>query len=213
VNYVSKVVQSIIRRFDSKGIFDMTVRFIKVCLSVHYANLRKLAYSKSLVDGAVKIDKANVSFKAKNLEVEILLSNILSANNEKLNKSLEPLICYSFIQSEIKNKDESEGIKKIMLMLGTEDELRKLYESEAKMMLEETKHEGRKKSESKEKMERNKEKNEPKMRVNSDASLLSRKKDLFSTLNPTKIPLDVQKGLEKYTKNFLEKVGKLSLEE
>lgn len=51
------------------------------------------------------------------------------------------------------------------------------------------------------------------MRVNSDVSLLSKKKDLFSTLNPPRIPLDVQKGLDKYTKNFLEKVGKLSLEE
>lgn len=51
------------------------------------------------------------------------------------------------------------------------------------------------------------------MRVNSDASLLSRKRDLLTTLNPPKIALDAKKGLEKYTKNFLEKVGKLSLEE
>jgi hypothetical protein len=51
------------------------------------------------------------------------------------------------------------------------------------------------------------------MRVNSDASLLTKKRNLFSTLNPPKIAADAQKGLEKYTKNFLEKVGKLSLEE
>lgn len=51
------------------------------------------------------------------------------------------------------------------------------------------------------------------MRVNSDASLLNKKRNLFTTLNPPRIPADVQKGLEKYTKNFLEKVGKLSLEE
>lgn len=50
------------------------------------------------------------------------------------------------------------------------------------------------------------------MRVNSDASLLTRKRNLFSTLNPPLLPPDVQKGIEKYSKNFLEKVGKLSLE-
>lgn len=97
------------------------MKFIKVCLSVHYSNLRKLSYSKSLIEGVVKVDKSNVFFKVKNMEVEKLLSNVLAINNEKLNKALEPLICYSFIQSEIKNKEESLGIKKAMLMLGTEE--------------------------------------------------------------------------------------------
>lgn len=45
----------------------MTVKFIKVCLSIHYANLRKLTYSKSLVEGSIKIDRGNAFFKAKNI--------------------------------------------------------------------------------------------------------------------------------------------------
>jgi hypothetical protein len=60
--------------------------------------------------------------------------------DEKLNKTLEPLICYSFIQSELKNKDESEGIKRVMIMLGEESELRKLYENDAKLMLEDVRN-------------------------------------------------------------------------
>ena len=114
VDSVSGIVERVIRKFDSKSIFESAVKFVKVCLSVHYANLRKLSYSKSLMDGAVKIDRSNVILKVKNMEVEKLLSNILRINNERLNKALEPLICYSFIQSELKNREESEGIKKAM---------------------------------------------------------------------------------------------------
>jgi len=31
---------------------------------------------------------------------------------------MEPLICYSFIEAEAKNKDQARGIKRIMLLLG-----------------------------------------------------------------------------------------------
>ena len=48
--------------------------------------------------------------------------------------------------------------------------------------------------------------------MSSDASLLVKKKDFhLSLLNPAKLSLDAQKGLEKYTKVYLEKVGKQSL--
>jgi hypothetical protein len=67
VDSVSGIVGRIIRKFDSKPIFDSEVKFVKVCLSVHYGNLRKLSYSKSLMDGAVKIDKSNANLKVKNL--------------------------------------------------------------------------------------------------------------------------------------------------
>lgn len=127
VEGVSAVLTGIIRKFDGKSIFESAVKLVKVCLSVHYSNLRKLSYSKSLVGGEVKIDKANASLKLKNLEVERLIQRIVKVNNDKLNDALEPLICYSFFQSELKNKEESEGIKRVMLLLGTEEDLRKLY--------------------------------------------------------------------------------------
>lgn len=38
---------------------------------------------------------------------------------EKMNKSMEPLICYSFFQSELKNKEESEGLKRIVVLFGS----------------------------------------------------------------------------------------------
>jgi hypothetical protein len=50
-------------------IFDLTVKFIKICLAVFYANLRKLNYSKSLIDGTIKLDRSNVFYKAKNNEI------------------------------------------------------------------------------------------------------------------------------------------------
>ena len=74
---------------------------------MHYSNLRKLSYSKSLVGGEVKIDKTNVSLKLKNLEVERLLDKIVKMKNDKLNDTLEPLICYNFFQSELKSKEAS----------------------------------------------------------------------------------------------------------
>lgn len=118
-----------------KSVFEGAVKFVKVCLSVHYSNLRKLSYSKSLVGGEVNIDKTNASLKLKNIEVERLLDKIVKMKNDRLNDTLEPLICYSFFQSELKNKEGSYGIKRVMLLLGTEDDLRKLYEADAKMML------------------------------------------------------------------------------
>jgi len=42
---------------------------VKVCLAVHYANLRKLNLSKSIVDGIVKLDESNAVVKAKNLDI------------------------------------------------------------------------------------------------------------------------------------------------
>lgn len=78
-------------------------------------------------------------------------------------------------------------------MLGTEEDLRKLYETDAKMMLQDAK-DSKKKTESKQK-QKDKDKEQSKMRVNSDASLLTKKRNLFATLNPPKIASDAQKGL------------------
>ena len=69
VDSVSKIFQGVIRKFDTKSILDASIKSIKVFLSVHYGNLRKLSYSKSLVNSAVKVDKNNVNLKIKNMEV------------------------------------------------------------------------------------------------------------------------------------------------
>jgi len=52
------------------------------------------------------------------------------------------------------------------------------------------------------------------MRISSDASLFLKKKDLiYEHSKAPKLPLDIQKGLEKYSKGYLEKMSKLSLEQ
>ena len=96
---ISNIIETLIRRFDSKIIFDLNVKFMKVCLAIYYANIRKLNYSKSLVEGTVKLDYSNAFYKAKNIEIEKLLTSIIAVQDENLNASIEPLICYTFIQS------------------------------------------------------------------------------------------------------------------
>ncbi len=54
---------------------------IKVALAVHYANIRKLNMSKSIVDGVVKVDTSNAFAKRKNLDVEYLLKEMLNLQN------------------------------------------------------------------------------------------------------------------------------------
>ena len=75
-----------------------------------------------------------------------------------------------------------------MLLLGDEDELRKLYEADAKLLLEDARNEGRKKD------VKNKDIVDSKIRVSSDASLLTKKKD-YLLHNPPKVAVDAQKGL------------------
>lgn len=48
---------------------DLSIKFVKVCLAVFYANLRKLNYSKSLVEGTIKLNPTNAFYKAKNNEI------------------------------------------------------------------------------------------------------------------------------------------------
>ncbi len=46
---------------------------IKVCLAVHFANIRKLNMSKSIVQNIIKLDENNVFTKKKNMDIEYLL--------------------------------------------------------------------------------------------------------------------------------------------
>ena len=69
VQTISSIIDSIVRQFDSKIVVDLSVKFVKVCLAIYYANIRKLNYSKSLVEGIVKLDPSNAFYKAKNKEI------------------------------------------------------------------------------------------------------------------------------------------------
>lgn len=60
---------------------EITVKLIKVGLAVHYANMRKLNMSKSIVEKVVKLDESNVLAKRKNMDVEHFLQKILSVRN------------------------------------------------------------------------------------------------------------------------------------
>ena len=49
--------------------FELNVKFIKVSLAIYYANIRKLNYSKSLIEGSVKLNYTNAFYKVKNGEI------------------------------------------------------------------------------------------------------------------------------------------------
>ncbi len=66
---ISNILETIITKHDSKIIFDLNVKFVKICLAIYYANIRKLNYSKSLVEGVIKLDGSNAFHKAKNNEI------------------------------------------------------------------------------------------------------------------------------------------------
>lgn len=69
VEAICNILEIIIAKFESKIIFDLNVKFVKICLAIFYANIRKLNYSKSLVEGTVKLDYSNAFYKAKNIEI------------------------------------------------------------------------------------------------------------------------------------------------
>lgn len=90
----------------------------KISLAVHYGNLRKLSLSRP--SQGVRIDKNNAFTKLKNNDIEAFLYQFVKARLT-LNKNIEALICYSFFQSEIKDKREAEGLRRIICLFGNED--------------------------------------------------------------------------------------------
>lgn len=67
--YIVSIIGIILKKFNSKIFYDLTVKFAKICLAVHHGNLRKLNGIKSLVEGTVKLHKRNAFYKAKNKEI------------------------------------------------------------------------------------------------------------------------------------------------
>lgn len=49
VDAITNIIETMIRKFDSKLMFELNIKFMKVCLAIYYANIRKLNYSKSLI--------------------------------------------------------------------------------------------------------------------------------------------------------------------
>lgn len=87
-SYLSNIIEAIIRTFDTKIITDLSIKFSKVCLAVFYANLRKLNYSKSLIEGTIKLNSSNAFYKVKNSEIVSLMGHIVEIGDERLNKAI-----------------------------------------------------------------------------------------------------------------------------
>ena len=89
----------LLRRFNSEAIFtDMSVKLTKVCLAIHFANVKKLSQKRRSVTGTAKIDPDDVSQKVKNIVLEEFLYKLLEEGIKEINRNVEPLISYSLIQ-------------------------------------------------------------------------------------------------------------------
>ena len=54
-------------------ISDLNLKMMKVALAIHYANIRKLNMSKSIIEGTIKLDETNA--------FEYLLKEFLNLKN------------------------------------------------------------------------------------------------------------------------------------
>jgi hypothetical protein len=62
-------------------ISDLNLKMTKVALAIHYANIRKLNMSKSIIEGTIKLDETNAFAKRKNIDIEYLLKEFLNLKN------------------------------------------------------------------------------------------------------------------------------------
>lgn len=66
----TQVLIGIIRKFHNDHIIiDLTIKLIKVCLAMHFANVKRLASKRKSVTGTSKIDTDDVLSKSKNISM------------------------------------------------------------------------------------------------------------------------------------------------
>lgn len=69
---------SLLRRFSTEAIFsDMSVKLTKVCLAIHFANVKKLSQKRRSVTGTTKIDAEDASQKMKNVVLEEFMHKLI----------------------------------------------------------------------------------------------------------------------------------------
>lgn len=65
------ILLTMIRKFSNEAILvDLTIKLIKVCLAIHFANVKRLSVKRRSVTGTTKIDSEDAVFKSKNYGME-----------------------------------------------------------------------------------------------------------------------------------------------
>ncbi len=71
------ILLTLVKRFHTESIItDLTVKLIKVCLAMHFANVKRLATKRKSITGNSKLDTEDTIFKSKNLALEEFIYKI-----------------------------------------------------------------------------------------------------------------------------------------
>lgn len=125
----SEIILSLLRKFTTENIFmDMTVKLIKVSLSVHFANVRKLSSKRKSLTGGPKGDLEDSAMRSKNVSIEGFIYQVADLEFADINPQIEPLVSFSILQIEKISKDPANGLRKVLELFGNAEELLKKYE-------------------------------------------------------------------------------------
>lgn len=108
----------------------MSVKLIKVCLAIHFANIKKLTEKRKPISYKNKLDADEATAKLKKLEMENFLRKIVQVGDKDINNAVEPLLCFSYLQVETISKEHARGLEKVIGLLGNVNELTAKYELE-----------------------------------------------------------------------------------
>lgn len=76
----------LLKRFIKEPIFtDMSIKLTKVCLAIHFANVKKLAAKRKSVTGSAKLDPEDLSYKMKNVMLESFMYKLLEQDISEIN--------------------------------------------------------------------------------------------------------------------------------
>jgi hypothetical protein len=74
------------------------MKMIKVCLAIHNANNKKLSQKRKSLTGNNKISDEDALCRIKNNSIYFLILKTCKLDLEHINKMIEPLVAFSYIQ-------------------------------------------------------------------------------------------------------------------
>jgi hypothetical protein len=106
----------------------MSAKLIKVCLAIHFGNIKKLTEKRKPISYKNKLDGEEATAKLKKLEMENFLMKIVQLHDKDINNAVEPLLCFSYLQLQTLSKEHARPLEKVIALLGNPSELTAKYE-------------------------------------------------------------------------------------
>lgn len=84
---ITKLLGELISRFKEEEIVvDLTVKLVKVCLAIYYANFKKLTEKRKSMTKREKLEGEELMAKLKNVHIEYFIGKIVIMKNEVINQ-------------------------------------------------------------------------------------------------------------------------------